>query len=76
MERVIAQQQPIKFEGKIIRIGGHCIDASIGWIRKNAGWENSLTDSTQVHYVHCLLGDAIKAMYVTMSDCHLYRVIE
>ena len=28
--------------------------------------ENSL-NSSQVHYVHCLLGDAIKTMYVTMS---------
>ena len=24
----MAQQQPINFNGKVIRIGGHCMDAS------------------------------------------------
>ena len=34
---------------------------------------NSLTDSSQVHYVHCLLGDAIKTMFVKMSDYDIYK---
>ena len=43
----IAQQQAIILDGKAIGIGGHCIIAANAW--------NSLIDSSQVHYVHCLL---------------------
>ena len=58
-ERIIAQQQAVIFDGKATRIGRHCIVAS----RLDG---NGLTDSSQVHYVHCLLGNAIKTMYVIM----------
>ena len=51
MGGVIAQQQPIKFDVKAIRIGGHCMDASR--LEKEECW-SSLTDSSQVHYACAL----------------------
>ena len=55
----IAQQQAIIFDGKAIGIGGHCIVAS--GLEGKERWIEAVTDSSQVHYVHCLLwDDAIK----------------
>ena len=49
----IAQQQAIIFDGKAIGIGGHCIVAS--GLEGKERWIEAVTDSSQVHYVHCLL---------------------
>ena len=49
----IAQQQAIIFDGKAIGIGGDCIVAS--GLEGKERWIGAVTDSSQVHYVHCLL---------------------
>jgi len=58
-----AQQQPIIFDGKAIRIGGHSIVASKLGERALDG--NSMTDSSQVH---CLLWDAIKCNHEWLQE--------